>query len=289
MRMRQRRGMLTARDQPRDMGHVDHQIGADLVRELAERGPVPDPAVGGAAGDDQLGLVLTRAFGDRLHVQQLVLLAHAIADDVEPFARHVHRAAMGQVATRIQVQTHERVTRLQQRQEHRLVHLAAAVRLDIGEFAVEQLLGPLDRQVLDDIDILAATVIAFARISFGVFVGQNRTLRFQHRPADDVLGCDQFDLVALTAQLFLDGVGNVGVAAGQRFGEESGLAGGSVHVLRILSGCGRLKLRSHTATPVWRKAAKRLTPRRVPCAGGLVIGAGASDAAPGPTKGRAPR
>jgi len=42
------------------------------------------------------------------------------------------------VATGIQVEAHEGVAGLQQRQEHRLVHLAAGVRLDIGEVAAEQ-------------------------------------------------------------------------------------------------------------------------------------------------------
>ena len=103
---------------------------------------------------------------------------------------------MGEMAARRQIQAHEGVARIEQRQEHRLVHLAAGIGLDIGEAGAEQLLGALDRQGLDHVHIFAAAVIAFARIAFGIFVGQHRALGFQHRLGDDVLGGDQLDLVA---------------------------------------------------------------------------------------------
>ena len=48
--------MLAARDQAGNMRHVDHEVGTDLIGDLAEAGEVPDAAIGGAAGDDQLGL-----------------------------------------------------------------------------------------------------------------------------------------------------------------------------------------------------------------------------------------
>jgi hypothetical protein len=44
-----------------------------------------------------------------------------------------------------------------------LVHLAAAVGLDVGELAAEQLLGALNREGLDLVGVLAAAVVAAAR------------------------------------------------------------------------------------------------------------------------------
>ena len=70
---------------------------------------------------------------------------------------------------------------LQQRQEHAPVGLRAGMRLDVGEAAAEQLLGALDRQRLGDVDELAAAVVAPARIALGIFVGQHRALRLEHR------------------------------------------------------------------------------------------------------------
>ena len=135
-------------------------------------------------------------------------------------------------------QPHERVARLQQREEHGLVRLRAGMRLHIGEAAIEQPARPLDRQFLGDVDIFAAAVVATAGIAFGIFVGQHRALGFQHRPADDVLGGDQLDLVVLPAQLIRDGARNRGVAGCQVTGEK----------LRIPRS-SRVRQRHHSKTP----------------------------------------
>ena len=224
MGMRQRRRMHAAGDQAGDMRHVDHQIGADRIGDLAETLPVPDARIGGAAGEDQLRLVLVRQPLDLVHVEQMVVLAHAVGDDLEPFAGHVDRRAVRQVAARIEVEAHEGVARLQQRQEHRLVHLAAGVRLHVGEVAAEQLLGPLDRQFLGDVDELAAAIVALARIALGIFVGHDRALRLEHGARDDVFRGDQLDLVALAAELVADRAEDLGIGLGERGGEEGGKA-----------------------------------------------------------------
>ena len=64
------------------------------------------------------------------------------------------------MAARREIEAHERVAGLQQREEDRLVGLAAGIRLHVGEADAEQLRGALDRQLLGDVDELAATVIA---------------------------------------------------------------------------------------------------------------------------------
>ena len=107
-----------------------------------------------------------------------------------------------------EVEAHEGVAGLQQRQKHRLVHLAAGIRLHVGKAGAEQFLGALDRQRLGDVDPFAAAVVARARIALGVLVGHHRALRFQHRAADDVFRGDQLDLMALTAEFALDGGGD---------------------------------------------------------------------------------
>ena len=56
MGMRQRARMQPRRDQAGEMRHVDHEIGADAVGDLAEARKVDDARIGRAAGDDQRGL-----------------------------------------------------------------------------------------------------------------------------------------------------------------------------------------------------------------------------------------
>ncbi len=90
------------------------------------------------------------------------------------------------------------------------------MRLHVGELAAEQFGDALDRQPLGDVDELAAAVIALARQAFGIFVGQHRALRFQHRARDDVLRGDELDLVALAAELEPDRLGDLRVGSRAR-------------------------------------------------------------------------
>ena len=82
-------------------------------------------------------------------------------------------------------------------------------------------LGALDGEVLGDVDELAAAVVAAARIALRVLVGHHRALRLEHGARDDVLGGDQLDLVALAAELQLDGAGDLGIAVGEAGREEA--------------------------------------------------------------------
>jgi hypothetical protein len=65
------------------------------------------------------------------------------------------------------------------------------MRLDIGVFRTEQLLGPLDGQRFDGVDVFAATVIPATWVTFGVFVGEHGSHRLHHGGAGVVLARDQ--------------------------------------------------------------------------------------------------
>ena len=62
-----------------------------------------------------------------------VVAVDAVGDALEPFAGHVDRRAVGEMAAGSEIEPHERVARLHQRQEHGLVGLAAGIRLHVGE------------------------------------------------------------------------------------------------------------------------------------------------------------
>ena len=100
---------------------------------------------------------------------------------------------MGQVAARGEIEAHERVAGLHEGHEGALIGLAAGIGLHVGEPAVEQLASALDRQILGDVDELAAAVVAPARIAFRVFVGQHRALRLEHRARHDIFRGDELD------------------------------------------------------------------------------------------------
>ncbi len=172
------------------------------------------------------------AAGDLVHVDELVVLAHGVVLGPKPLARHVDVRAVGQMPAGGEVEAQKRVAGLQQRQKHRLVHLAAGIRLDVGEAAIEQFFGPLDRQALGDVDELAAAVIAPAGIALGIFVGHHRALRLEDGAGDDVFRRDELDLVALAPEFLVDRAGDFGIGLGEGGLEEA------VGVARSGGGCG---------------------------------------------------
>ena len=116
----------------------------------------------------------------------------------------------------VQPHSQDGVAGLQERREDGDVGRRARVRLDVGVVRAEQLLGPVDGELLHDVHILAAAVVALAGVALGVLVGQHRPLRFEHGAGDDVLRRDQFQLVVLPAFLFLDGGIDLRVGLRQR-------------------------------------------------------------------------
>ena len=179
------------------MRHVDHQERANAVGDRLEGGEVDDARIGRAAGDDDLRLVLLGELLDLIEVDAAVLAAHAILHGIEPFAGHVGRRAMGEMAAGGEAHAEDGVAGLGEAEENGLVGLAAGVRLDVGEAAIEELLRPLNREVLGDVDELAAAIVAAAGIALGIFVGEDRALRFKHGGRNDVLRGDQLDFVVL--------------------------------------------------------------------------------------------
>src|SRR5208337_5091328 len=184
----------------REMRHIHEEIGADLIRYRPESGKIPMARIAGAASDDELWLVLLGEPRHRVHVDTVVVWPNPVGDRLEPAAGEIDMRAMRQMAARGEIESHEGITRLQQSEKHGLVRLAAGIRLHIGKFAVEETGDTLDSQVFGDIDELAAAVIAPARIALRIFVGQNRSLRFEDGFRDDVLGSDQLDFMALAAE-----------------------------------------------------------------------------------------
>ena len=65
-------------DEAGDVRHVHEKVGADAIRDLAHALEIDDARVGGRAGGDHLRLILQRLPGERVVVDALVLLAHAV-------------------------------------------------------------------------------------------------------------------------------------------------------------------------------------------------------------------
>ena len=133
------------------------------------------------------------------------------------------------MAAVVEPERQHRVARLQQPEIHRHVRLRAGMGLDVRVLGLEERLGPVDRQLLDLVDDLAAAVVPLARVSLGVLVRRHRADGLEDRRPGEVLRRDQLDLAALPRELVAEERRDVridlGKARGAQFGE--GMSGGN--------------------------------------------------------------
>jgi hypothetical protein len=89
------------------------------------------------------------------------------------------------------------------------------VRLNVGELGAEERLHAVDGQLLDDVDMLAAAVVALARVALGILVGEDRTLRLHDGRRSEVLRGDHFQRGLLAVQLADDCLLDLGIDCGK--------------------------------------------------------------------------
>ena len=78
------------------------------------------------------------------------------------------------------------------------------MRLHIGIAAIVERACAFYSQRLGGINVFAATVVAFARVAFRVFVRHYRALRLHDGGGDNIFRSDQLNFVLLAAQLIID-------------------------------------------------------------------------------------
>lgn len=89
------------------------------------------------------------------------------------------------------------VARLKKSQIGSHVGLRAGMGLHIDVLGVKKQLGPFLSKSFDHIHIFATAVIAFARITFSILVGEYATLRLTYCSGNNILGSDKLKLTHL--------------------------------------------------------------------------------------------
>ncbi len=213
--VRHRVGVQPGGHEAGEVRHIHHQVCVHEVGDAAELGEVELAGVGGPAGDNQFGAVLQGQRFDFGHVYPEVRFTDVVRDHVVELAGEVDAHAVGEVAAVRQVQAHDGVARVQQREHGRGVGLCTGVRLDVCEFRTEQGLDPVDGQLLHDVNVLAAAIVALARVALGVLVGQDRPLRLHDGGRGEILRGDHFQRRLLAAQLIVNGLLDLGIDYGK--------------------------------------------------------------------------
>ncbi len=188
-----RAGVRATGDEPRDVGDVEHQQRAHLVRDGPERLSVDAARVGRCTSNDHLRPVLEGEVAHLVEVDPLVARAQPVGDEVVEDAAGVDGRAVGEVAAMVQRQTEDGVARIEQTQVDGHVGVGAGVRLDVGVLRPEELLGPLDGQRLGLVDELVAAVVALARVALRVLVGEDGAGGAQDGGRGEVLAGDELD------------------------------------------------------------------------------------------------
>ena len=158
-------------DQPGDVRHIDQQISADAVGNLAETLEIKNLRIGGKAGDDHLRLVLAGHALQRVVINQAGFQVKAVVNGVVQPAGKADRRAVRQMAAVAKIHAEYRVARVKQGEEDGSICLRAGMRLHIGIIRAEEHLGALDGKRFDNINMLTAAVIALAGVALGVLVG----------------------------------------------------------------------------------------------------------------------
>ena len=149
-----------------------------------------------------------------------VLAPHVVGDDVVELAGDVQLHPVREMAAVVERHPHDRVAGLEHRHVGGVVGLGACVRLHVRVLGAEQLLGAVDRQLLGDVHLLAAAVVAAPGIALGVLVRQDRAGGLEHRLGDEVLRGDHLERVLLAVELALQHLGDRRIHLGEPGGLE---------------------------------------------------------------------
>lgn len=100
------------------------------------------------------------------------------------------------------------------------------MRLDVGVLGAEEGGGAGDRDAFGGVRVVAAAVVAGARVALGVLVGERRGERGEDGGGAEILGGDQLERTGLSEGLVPEHLGDLRVGPRQRAEVPCGAAGG---------------------------------------------------------------
>ncbi len=207
--------MHAARHQAGEVRHVDQQQRANFICNRAHARKIENPRIGAAAADDELRLLAAGGLGEFVVVDDLGVLAHTVGGDTVELAGKIQLVSVCQMAAVRQIEAEDGIARLKDGHIGRRIGLRAGVRLHVGVFGAENLLGAVAGQVLDHVREFATTVVAFARIAFRVLIREDGACGLQHGAADEVLRRNHLQPLVLAGDFVSDGLGDGGVGLGE--------------------------------------------------------------------------
>ncbi|MNC22806.1 hypothetical protein D3C75_708130 [compost metagenome] len=193
--------MKTCSNQTGNVSHIHHEERADIIGNGTKRFKVNSARVCTCTGNNQFRTVFEGGFAHFIIINQECIFLHAISYEVIQQSGGIYRTSVRQMTAVSEIHAEHSVTGIQCGQINCHIGLSTGMRLDIGMISAEQLLGTVTGKVLYDIDIFTAAIVAFARITFSIFIRKNRTHRFHYSFTDDILRSNKLNVGTLTVQL----------------------------------------------------------------------------------------
>jgi hypothetical protein len=159
--------------------------------------------------------MLLRETAELVEIDKTRLAVDAVADDRVEVAREVDLVPVRQVAAVVEPHREDRVPGLEAGEVDRHVGLRARVGLDVCVLRCEKSLRTVDRELLDPVDDLAASVVPPSRVALRVLVRRHRARCLEHARPGEVLRRDQLDLATLALELSLQQLRDLRVDLGQ--------------------------------------------------------------------------
>ena len=160
--------------------------------------------------------MLVSELAHNVHVDEESFRVNTVCNRVVDLAGEVQLHTVREVTTVSKLKTKDGVARLCNGVKYCSVCRCTRVRLNVGVSSTEKLLCALDGEAFCHVNKFATTVVTLAGVAFGVLVGENRTLRFEHCTRNEVLGGNHLEEVALATEFVLQYCSNLGVNLGER-------------------------------------------------------------------------
>ena len=154
------------------MGHINPQVGTNFIGNLTEFREIQLTGVRRPPGNNNLGTLSECELPNLFHIDPAVF-AYLVGNNLVELTRDVQLHTVREVPTVSQRKTHDFLAGGQQSVHDGVIRLGAGVRLYVGVFGTEEFLNPLNSQLFDDIDEFTTTIVAAARVTFRILIGQH--------------------------------------------------------------------------------------------------------------------
>src|SRR5438552_17286093 len=147
--------MHAASDEAGEVGHIDHEPGANFVGDGAHAGEVELAWRGASAAYDDLWLLALGGGFELVVVNGFGVFANLVADNAVEFAGEVELVAVGEMAAVGEIEAQDAVAWIEQRHVGGGVGLGAGVGLDVDVIGVKQAFGAGSGEVFYDVGVFA--------------------------------------------------------------------------------------------------------------------------------------